>query len=180
MHRLFLQLSARLSLLLLLTGMVACSSAPTRSPPPIEVDLSRFMGTWHVIAHVPYWLEEGKLAARDVYRLREDGKIANDYVFKRRWGQADTTWEGVSTVVPGSGGAHWKVQFVWPFSVDLHVLKVSDDYRWALLSNPKRDLAWVFHRQPKVDEAEYQRWLQQLADYGVDPASLQRVPQAPS
>ncbi|MBD8525089.1 lipocalin family protein [Pseudomarimonas arenosa] len=166
--------------LLLMIGITACSSLPTRPAPAIEIDLPRFMGTWYVIAHVPYWLEEGKLTARDVYRLREDGRIDNDYVFKRRWDGPEHRWQGVSTVQPGSGGAHWQVQFVWPFKSDLHVLEVSADYQWALLSNPRRDLAWVFHRQAEVDEAELQDWLTRLSAYGVDPTELRRVEQVPS
>lgn len=171
-----------LLLTLILVGAVlpGCSSAPTRAAPDTEVDLPRFMGTWHVIAHIPYWLESGKLAARDVYRLRDDGKIANDYVFKRRWDKPDTRWEGVSTVVPGSRGSHWQVQFVWPFKADLYVLEVSPDYQWALLSNPDGDLAWIFHRQPQPDEAEYQKWLARLGEYGIDTAALKRVPQSPN
>lgn len=71
------------------------------------VDLPRFMGTWHVVAHIPYFFENGKVATRDVYRLRPDDRIDNDFVFKTRFEEPDRTWNGVSTVVDGSGSREW-------------------------------------------------------------------------
>ncbi len=54
-------------------GLAACASPGTRDRPPLaaapSVDLERFMGTWHVIANVPYFFENGKvdtLVATDV------------------------------------------------------------------------------------------------------------------
>ena len=165
-------------LLILLAG---CATQPPRELPPLaEVDLPRFMGSWYVIANVPYWLEQGKVATRDEYRLREDGRIDNDYVFRRRFDRPERRWEGVSTVVPGSGGARWSVQFVWPFSADLEVLEVGPDYDWALLSNPRRELAWLFSRDPDISDERYAELAERFRRHGVDPSALARVPQFPS
>lgn len=172
-----------LLILLMALLMVACAGRDTRALPPLApaaaVDLPRFMGTWHVIAHVPYFFENGKVATRDEYRLRPDGRIDNDFVFKDRFGAEDRRWSGVSTVVPGSGGARWKVQFVWPFSTELVVLHVDDDYQGAILVTPDRKLAWVFGRQPAMDAARYDALVSRLVAQGVDRAALRRVPQIP-
>ncbi|MCK7595600.1 lipocalin family protein [Pseudomarimonas salicorniae] len=160
--------------------LLGCASAPPRDLPPLaEVDLPRFMGAWHVIANVPYWLEEGKVATRDEYRLREDGRIENVYVFRRGFDRPEKRWEGVSTVQPGSDGARWSVQFVWPFSADLEVLEIDPDYQWALLSNPRRSLAWLLARDPAMSEARYAELVQRFRRHAVDPARLLRVPQFP-
>ena len=164
-----------LPLLILLAG---CTAAPPRDLPPLaEVDLQRFMGSWYVIANIPYWLEEGKVATRDEYSLRPDGKITNDYVFRRGFDKPEQRWEGVSTVEPDSGGARWSVQFVWPLSADLEVLEVDPDYQWALLSNPRRSMAWLFSRQAAMDDARYAELVERFRRHGVDPAALKRVPQ---
>lgn len=170
-----------LPILIVAMMLVACAGRDPRPLPPLSpataVDLPRFMGTWHVIAHIPYFFEKGKVATRDEYRLRADGRIDNDFVYKERFGSEDRRWRGVSTVVPGSGGARWKVQFVWPFSTELVVLHVDADYQGAILATPDRKLAWVFGRQPTMENARYQSLVDRLVAQGVERSALQRVPQ---
>lgn len=169
-------------ILLATIALAACASPGARAPLQAAptVDLPRFMGSWYVIAHVPYFFENGKVATRDEYRLRPDGRIDNDFVFKKRFGEEDQRWRGISTVVPGSNGARWKVQFVWPFSTELVVVHVDDDYQGAALATPNRKLAWVFGREPTMDAARYEALVAKLLERGVDTSTLQRVPQVPS
>ena len=163
---------------LLLAGCASVENRPVSANAP-PMDLAAFMGTWHVVAHVPYFFERGKVATRDVYRLRPDGRIDNDFVFKRRFGEPDRTWRGVSTVVEGSGGREWKVQFVWPFSTRLQVLEVAPDGQTALLATPDRTLAWIFAREPVMDDGSLNVLKDRLATFGVERAALRRVPQTP-
>ncbi len=160
----------------------ACTQTSETRPVPNDaapVDLAAFMGTWHVVANVPYFFENGKVATRDVYRLREDGRIDNDFVFKKRFGEADRTWRGVSTVVPGTGGREWKVQFIWPFSTRLHLLELAADGQTALMATPDRSLAWVFSREAIMGDAVLAGKLKRIEAFGVNAGSMRRVPQAP-
>jgi apolipoprotein D and lipocalin family protein len=174
---------SRLLSLLAILPLAACAAHAARERPPLvaapSVDLPRFMGTWYVIAHVPYSLEKGKVATRDEYRLRPDGRIDNDFVFKKRFGEEDRRWRGVSTVVPGSAGARWKVQFVWPFSTELVVVDVDDDYQAAALATPDAKLAWVFGRDPVMTPERYEAQVAKLAAQGVDTTTMRQVPQVP-
>jgi len=163
-------------------ALTACQTPPETPRMPADattapVDLDRFMGTWYVVANVPYFFENGKVATRDVYRLRPDGRIDNDFVFKKALGEEDRTWNGVSTIVEGSGGREWKVQFIWPFSTRMQVLDVAPDYSTALLATPDRKLAWIFSRKPEMDEATLAGLATRMAAHGVDRAALRRVPQ---
>ena len=84
-------------------------------------------------------------------------------------------------MLPDSGGARWKVQFVWPFSSELVVVHVDDDYRGAALTTSDRKLAWVFGREPTMDAARHQALVAILAAQGVDVSAMRAVPQvAPS
>lgn len=158
-----------------------CSLWAARDTAPLNstavVDLPRFMGAWHVIAHIPYWPERGKVASRDEYRLRADGRIDNDFVFRKSFATEERRWTGISRVVPGSNGAHWQVQFIWPFKADLLVLEVDPEYRWALLGHPQRKYAWIFAREPRMDDTTLDALRQRFTRYGYDPQQLQRVPQ---
>lgn len=167
-------------------ALAACAGTPKVTPMPAEalaamppVDLPRFMGTWYVVANVPYFFEDGKVATRDVYRLRPDGRIDNDFVFKTRFDGPDRTWNGVSTIVDGSGGREWKVQFIWPFSTRLQLLEVAPDDSTALLATPDRTLAWIFSRKPVVDDLALAALKARIGTFGVDAASMRRVPQTP-
>lgn len=161
--------------------LVACASSGGQRMPPLttdaRVDLDRFMGTWYVIANIPYWPERGKVATRDIYALREDGRIDNVFAFRDDFEGPERRWNGVSEVVPGSHGAHWRVQFIWPFKADLLVLEVDPDYQWALLGHPRRRYAWIFARESRMDDALYARLRARFAIHGYAPERIERVPQ---
>lgn len=78
---------------------------------------------------------------------------------------------------PGSNGARWKVQFVWPFSSELVVVHVDDDYQGAALATPDRKLAWVFGREPTMDPARYAALVAKLVEQSVEASALQPVSQ---
>lgn len=167
--------------------LASCASSPAPAPPGTAampalptLDLPRFMGRWWVVANIPYFAERGKLASSDTYALREDGAIDVTYSWKKTFEESEERSIGArARPVEGSGGAHWRQRFFGIFSVQLHVLEVDADYTWALLATPDRELAWVFAREPLMDDAEYARLAERLRAHGVDPAALRRVPQAP-
>ncbi len=143
------------------------------------INIPEFMGTWYVIAHIPYWAERNKLAGRDVYTLRADGRIDNEYRFKKAFDQPDKSWSGVSEIVPGSGGRRWRVQFVWPFKTEMQILYVDSNYQHAVLATPDRKLAWVFSRKPQISPAIKQALQAKLEAAGVVIEDMQDVPQLP-
>ena len=154
----------------------SCARAPLQTVP--QLDLPRFMGDWYVYAHIPYWLERGKVGTLDRYALRPDGRIQNSYLFRR--GSLDAPleeWKGVAWVHDKETNAEWRVQFVWPFRVPFLVIDLDDDYQWAVIGYPSRKLAWVLSRSPSLDEKTYQGILQRMQQQGYDTTKLAKVPQ---
>ena len=49
---------------LAVAAVAACATNKPTMPAVPQVDLPRFMGTWHVVAHIPYFAERGHVAAR--------------------------------------------------------------------------------------------------------------------
>ena len=83
----------RLLGLLTILVLAACAGPGVRQRPPLQaapsVDLARFMGTWHVIAHVPYFFEKNKVATRDgptVTTLERIGPARVPYQIRNRAG----------------------------------------------------------------------------------------------
>jgi apolipoprotein D and lipocalin family protein len=175
--RLFLPLAAA-------CGLVNCSNQESSKAPlrTVErVDLPRFMGDWFVYAHIPYWLEKGKVGTLDRYTLRPDGRIDNVFLFRK--GSLDAPlqeWRGVARVVNQETNAEWRVRFLWPFEAAYLIIDLDPDYQWAVVGHPGRKLAWVLSRQPELAADIYAGILDRLAAQGYDPELLSRVPQLAS
>jgi apolipoprotein D and lipocalin family protein len=160
-------------------GVVARPRVPPLAP-TAQVDLPRYMGRWWVIANTPYFAEKGKVATADVYALRADGRIQNDYAYRKAFDQPERYMHAVARVVPGTHNAQWRIGFFWGLvQADYLVLEVAPDYSWALIGQPSRKYAWVFAREPRMDAALYARLVARFARYGYDPARLRRIPQFP-
>lgn len=170
-------------LLATVAGLAMVLLSACRSTPPVAgaapIDLQRFMGPWHVIARVPYFAENGDVASRDEYTLTGPGKIGVRYVYREGFGEPEKQFESRATVKPDSGDRDWTTWFFGVIPTKFRILEVAPDYSWALIGYPGRDLAWVFARQPQIDEALYQDLLRRMAGHGVDTAKLVRVPQVP-
>lgn len=162
--------------LMLLFLVAACTSTPMK-PNATPVDLPRFMGAWHVIAHVPYFGERGHVATRDEYTLREDGRIGVRYVYQEGFDEPVKTLESKATVKDGSGSRLWTTWFFGVIPTKFRILEVAPDYSWALIDYPGRDLAWVFARTADIGDAQYAELLQRMRGHGVDTGKLLRVPQ---
>ncbi len=165
-----------LAALMTLFLVAACASTPmnTNATP---VDLPRFMGAWHVIAHVPYFGERGHVASRDEYTLREDGRIGVHYVYQEGFGEPVKTLDSRATVKDGSGNRLWTTWFFGVIPTKFRILEVAPDYSWALIDYPGRDLAWVFARTAEIGDAQYAELVTRMRGHGVDTGKLVRVPQ---
>ena len=167
-----------LALFAALTGLVGCAD----SRPPLKtvphVDLQRYLGTWYVIANIPYFLENGKVATADVYSMRPDGTMGNQFVFRRgSFSAPEEHWDGYAWVVEGTGNAEWGVRFIWPFSATYLVIDLDPDYRWAVVGHPSRDYFWILSRTRRLPEATYAGILERAAAQGYDVSKVAKVPQ---
>lgn len=163
-----------------LVVLAACASQPL--PPAARadpVDLQRFMGRWHVIAHVPYFAERGHVASSDTYSLRADGGIDVHYRFRKGFDQPGKTFDSRATVKEGTGNRDWTTWFFRVIPTRFRILEVAPDYSWALIGYPGRELAWVFGREPVMDDALYAYLAGRMRGHGVDASKLVRVPQVP-
>ena len=169
----------RWSLLVLAAlGVAGCATSqpPLRTVP--QVDLTRYLGNWYVIANIPYFLEKGKVATYDTYSMRPDGRMNNTFTFRRgSFDAPEQSWHGVAWVVNHDSNAEWKVRFIWPLTATYLVLELDPDYQWAVVGTPGRDLLWVLARQRHLDDVTYGDILRCIAAQGYDTNRLALVPQ---
>jgi len=152
------------------------------------VDLSRYAGTWYVVASLPgHGLAEAAGAAAQAaqadqpdqadqaaqtpptaprwhYTLRRDGLI--DLA-------SDAATDAVVHPVPGRGGAElrvtrwpeWLHLLPWAWQ-DQWLLHIDDDYSEAVLGSPRRDALWLLSRQPRLAEPRLTALVQLAQDRG--------------
>jgi apolipoprotein D and lipocalin family protein len=164
----------------LATGFALLTGCATREPLPTvaHVDLARMEGTWHIITHIPNWLEEGKVATADRYRLRPDGQIDSSFVFRRgSFDAPEEEWQGIAWVEDRSSNAHWQVRFLWPFAIDYLVIDLDPEYRWLAVGHPSRDWFWILARERRLDPDVRAGIIARATALGYDPTRFADVPQ---
>ena len=172
-----------LSAVLLLLALSACASGSFNSVPqgvlegPSRIDLSRFMGDWYVLAHIPTRPERNAYDAVERYTMREDGRI--DIRFSFCEGAAEgprETMKMLGWVHDTVTNAEWRVRPFWPLGLDYMVLELSPDYSLTVIGHPSRRYAWIMARTPEIDAATLSGLTERLARQGFDIERLRRVP----
>jgi apolipoprotein D and lipocalin family protein len=164
-----------------LLGMGAQEPLPPLEVVP-QVDLSRYMGTWYEIARFPHRFQEGCVATKATYALREDGKV--DVLNECRTESTDgpvKTAKGTAKVVDKKTNAKLKVTFFWPFHGDYWIIDLGNNYEYAVVGHPTRKYLWILSRTPFMDEAIYGRIVRRLQnEKGYDTSKLIRTVQPKS
>jgi len=158
--------------------LVACVSLSAHAAEPVtsvqELDLSRYAGQWHEIAHLPMFFQRqcvGDITAR--YSLESSGKIGVLNACRTEDGSMDES-EGVARPVEGHPGRlevrfapdwlSW-VPMVW---ADYWVIALDPDYRWAMVGEPDRKYLWILSREPTMDRARFEELTAKAEGMGYD------------
>lgn len=151
-----------------------------------NVDLTRYQGRWYEIASMPSRFQPSTGSnSRATYALKEDQTID---VLNETWldGKRSyihgTAWK----VDPASPDAKLKVRFVvppflpiFPVTGDYWVMKLDENYQWALVGQPSRKFLWVLSRTPELSEDLYKELLDHATNEGYDVSKLQKTAQLP-
>jgi apolipoprotein D and lipocalin family protein len=167
-------------LFLILYAMIFLNGCASHAPLPApqHVNLERFMGRWYVVGYTPILVDKEAHNAIEHYRLDADEKILTTYQFR------DAGFDGelkrytpVGWVENQASNAEWRMQFIWPFRAEYHILYVNDEYTETIIAHPSRNYAWIMLRQPEVSDAAYEGFLQKLEAAGYDRGIVQKLPQ---
>ena len=173
---------ARLFRIIALALLLAGIALPGLAAEPVravaELDMDRYAGQWHEIAHLPVSFQKkcvGDITA--TYSLRSDGRIS---VLNRcrvdDGGQVQA--EGVARAVDGEPGK-LQVRFapdwlawlplVW---ADYWVIALDPDYQWAMVGEPDRRYLWILSRTPDMPDEQLQALKARAEAMGYDLAPL--------
>ena len=163
-------------LLLLVLSPHARAASPVTSVP--QLDISRYAGQWHEIAHLPFSFQ-GKCASdiTAAYTLREDGQVGVRNAC-RTTGGAMKVADGIARTVPGHPGRlqvrftpDWLawIPLLW---ADYWVIDLDPGYTWAVVGEPDREYLWILSREPAMDRALFEQIKVRATAMGYDLAPL--------
>lgn len=156
----------------LLAALLACVAAAKPAPPVVveSVDLPRYMGAWHEIAHLPNFPQKGCTDTVVHYRLRDDGgfDLANTCwksgKYKPYFGKARPWTKGDT--------ARFHVKFFMFFGGDYWIIDLDPAYRWAAVGDSAKKQLWVISREKTLHPQAYDGILERAKAQGFDVSAL--------
>ncbi len=172
-----------LALILLFVVLLVLGAGCEKKYPAMEtvqqVDLERYAGRWYEIARYPHSFEAGCSSVTADYSLETDGtiKVVNQCTLAEQGGKQKRA-EGKAKIVDTESNAKLKVSFFWPFYGKYWIVKLDDDYQYAVVAEPSRKYVWILARTPLMESELYARLVAEIASHGYDPARLIRTEHA--
>lgn len=165
-----------LRLLLLVGGALPILPADAHAAGPLPVvdavDLERYMGTWHEIAHMPNAPQKGCTDTTVHYRLNEKGFELINACWK---GARFKAYQGMAKRVEPGSNAKFRVKFFLFFGGDYWIVDLDPEYRWAVVGEPARRQLWIISRERSLEEGVYRGILARARALGYDTDKLERA-----
>jgi apolipoprotein D and lipocalin family protein len=154
------------------------SKHPTEIKTVAYVDLERYQGRWFEIARYPTRFERrcaknttAEYTLRDAMHLYVENRCTNAE------GHGEVG-HATATVVDTTTNAKMRLKYsaLMP-AADYWIIDLSPNYRYAVISEPKREMLWILSRTPSLDNETYDDICMRLFDRGYDLDRLQRTVQ---
>jgi len=167
-------------------AMISLSSttqAETAAPRAVDqVDIQKYAGKWYEIAHLPMYFQRkcvSNITAQYSVNADQTMGVLNSCRIANR---EMISSEGIA-YPQNEGNSKLKVSFLppglrWmPFTKGHYwVLRVDSEYKVALVGGPSNKYLWILSREPQLDEATYQSYLETAKHYGYDITKLIKLP----
>jgi apolipoprotein D and lipocalin family protein len=177
---------------LLATGLMAFAGlgfsltvqAESIKPKAVEsIDVQQYAGKWYEIAHLPMYFQRNCVSDTSAqYTVNPDQTIGVLNSCRTETGKIIAS-QGLA-YPQNKGMSKLKVSFLpaglrWlPFTKgDYWVLRVDPEYQVALVGGPTHKYLWILSKNPHLDEATYQSYLETARQYGYDLSNLIKTPQ---
>ena len=142
----------------LMTASIQLAAATLPNEPTRTLDLARYVGQWHEIAHLPMFFQ--RRCVDDItatYTARPNGTLGVHNACRTQDGSMQAS-DGEAITVPGGPAGALKVRFApawlswlpWVWA-NYWVIEVDADYQWAVVGSPSRKYLWILSRQPQMN-----------------------------
>ncbi len=155
----------------LLAAAVPGAAASLPNQPVPTLDMQRYLGRWHEIAHIPLFFQRKCTGPVTVTYVLDDDHILHVNTTCPT-SQGSKTAEGVAKTEPGRPGA-FRVRFApawlsWLPQAwfDYWVIDIDPDYRWAVIGGPDGDHLWILARDASISRPLYNQLVERARERG--------------
>lgn len=165
---------------LLLLGAVALGTVaynalkPVVSRPDVvePFNLDKYLGKWYEIARLDFRWERGLSQVTAEYSKNKDGSIrVNNQGYseeKERWKQS----LGKAKFVNGPQKGALKVSFFGPFYSGYNIVRITPDYKYALIFGDNLDYMWILGRDTEIPDKIKNEFLTYALQCGYETGKL--------
>lgn len=163
---------------------VKAQTKPAELATVAKVDLKRYSGKWFEIARYPNKFQKkcvGNTTA--TYTQKNSGRIEVVNECLQKDGTTDRA-KGDAKIVDKATNSKLEVRFAPAFLSfipavwgDYWIIDLDEDYKYAVIGDPKREYLWILSRTPEMDEPTYQAILRRVEKLGFNPGKLNKTPQ---
>lgn len=160
--------------------MTGCAGFFGNADPPMptvsNVDLTRYAGTWYEVARLDHRFERELTNVTARYTIQPNGEIeVVNAGYKESPDGKFSTITGKAWVPDPAEPGHLKVSFFLWFSSAYNIVALDPDYQYAMITGANLKYLWILAREPKLDDATYQRLVKSAADSGFRTDGLIKV-----
>jgi apolipoprotein D and lipocalin family protein len=153
--------------------LVGCTGVPSGLEPVTGFDLNRYLGKWYEIARLDHRFERNMSNVTAHYSAKEGGGIR---VVNRGFDEKSGKWKeikGRGYFIGDENVGSLKVSFFGPFYGGYHVIALDrENYRYSMVSGPKRSYLWVLCREKTLDQDVLSGLLSKAQSWGFETDKL--------
>jgi len=159
-------------------GSLACVNLTARKANPVttveKVDINRYMGKWYQIAYYPNSFQPKGcgLTVAEYSKDRKGNIIVKNTCFEDAAGKKIMKRATGKAWSVSKNNSRLKVRFFWPFSGDYWIVRLDENYAWAVVSDPSRKYLWILARSNRMDKDTWADMANWLKANGWEPSKL--------
>lgn len=133
------------------------------------VDLNKYLGKWYEVGRYPNSFQKNCYQSTATYSLNQDGSISVLNECRKDSPQGDyKSIKGKALIVDKNSNSKLKVSFFWPFYGKYWIIDLDPDYKYAVVSEPKRKYLWILSRTDNLDSFTEKMIYEKIRKMGFD------------
>lgn len=138
----------------------------TPIPTVKELDLMKYLGLWFEIGKLPQREQRQLTHVTARYHLDEKGILRVHNTGYRNGKKVEI--RGKAWIRDSKTPGALYVQFFWPFKGEYNVIKVPEDYRYAVVVGKSKESLWILARERTLPKEDLREILDFLKAHGID------------
>jgi len=132
---------------------MSCNSSTKDIESVKHFEPDRFLGKWYEIARLDHRFERGLDFVTATYSMRDDGKIKVLNQGRDASGAAKTAEGKAYVKKTADKRGELRVSFFWVFYAKYRIIKLDEDYSYAVVTSSNRSYLWILARKPLMEES---------------------------